>query len=403
MAKIEKLMIYRIYNYEERYGFSAVRTDRHKDRKDSFEERPPLFVKKYIGQGHDDDTINLCKQMKMLKSCENYDTLNTIYDELLACAAFQVKWCRGYLFDGLKRPADIKAISRMIERPLDQLISAIETLIEIGLIEHVYVADVWRTCGKTAAKKWQALINNGNGIISNVKRQTGNGKTPKKNKTAKSRNNKAAKRSRKGKPRTEAAKKSRSRKAETESRNPKPSEDGNRQSQGHQEEQSANTTMPMPNMPTETELSQDEKLSAAFGLHSDSPGKSDTASEAALIRNEEDFARYARQLAPVELKFADEIYAALRCVNEHGPADKWPGLREYVTFIEAMRRAVKAGLGVNALNALSEASIKEAKRLGKQRFTKTWTKSCEACWMSTFNKRLLAYKSKKVQRSEGSG
>jgi hypothetical protein len=356
-----KIKVWRIFHYKERYHFD---TSGHSN-PERFQAGPPKFVKQFIGRGSDVETINFYKQKCTLKAHKLYDTLNTIYDELLELAAYQDENHRGYIVDGMQQPADVKTIASLLNRNINTVKKAIEILHNVGLIEQVSSAVYRQDIGRVSAKKRKPVKTRGSRTANDKRKRD--------------RKNKSAKAEAEGKVKISQKERIKPK----QSTKPKPNKKQRADGKGHQEAQSSSTSpMPKPIKPTESESDQGQEQ-----ITSAPPGHS------------VNFDRTAELLQPQAAPFAVAIYQALKVP---WALESTKGQREYQSIAEAWNRAQRASLGIPGLQRLWDKSTKSATRIGNSTKRKPWgsrywTKSPAAVWMSEFNKRLKAYQIDKVE------
>jgi hypothetical protein len=341
--------IYRIFHYDQRYRFD---TTGHSNR---FQVGPPKFVKLFIGRGDDEETINFYKQKCAIKAHRLYDTLHTVYDELLELAAYQAEKKRGYILDGTMQPADIKAIAGLINRDIRVTKKAVEILIEVGLLEYVPVSEYRRDIGNESADSRQ---------------QTGKNRKPLNNK--RKRKILSESRTRKDKQKTKGF--------ETEFEKWKAIAEAKISHKSQEQNKAKDKSSPNPKInPT---------LSEALGGKPLYSKVSDIPLETVFKEN----------IDVQAMSFAAEVYRLLKMPYMPGTL---AARQELFNYYHAWLGAIKEKLPEPVLMSLWNDSIKSARRIGDRRGRKGGYKKPGAGWRSEFNKNLAIYQGGKASKNSG--
>ncbi len=209
----------------------------------------------------------------------------------------------------------------------------------------------------------------------------------------------------------------------THSDSPSPTTEGKHASTGNAVTQHNQADGPM--CPTESDTSQDQQHGIATPSGTLTESDAGAGSSAALSDRIADvpprsaspgcrgpaksgeFPHQRRSTDPVDQlakiynhdckQFAVEIYEAIRCSY---PVGSRQCNQELGCFATAWETALSKGLPPSVMQGLWDKSVKEAEKLNRKRGRIRFSKSAEAVWMHTFNKRLAARVAEANQKSK---
>ena len=348
--KARPVKVWHIYRFEQRF---EMPDDFRKGR-----QGPLIYTKSFVGSGCDDESIAFMQQIEQLKASPIRAYLRSAFEDLKNIAANRSRKYRGYLLDGMSRPAMVTTIAQWIGLDVAMTKKVLKELESIGLLERVDLPD------------FEA------GGDDKDENATGNGDFPEQGGTGRRPLKKKGKGKGKGKGTVKATglsasgkeKKNKEKKSTKKSRG-----QGKGNSSGTDNENAATSpsSAPKPTKPMEAD--------AGSITHPD--GRTARHRPPVDILDE----RTKKRRTPAQAEFASVIFKILKVPY---PSRSENGARELGNYAQAWGEAQAAGLGTSLLDELWEKSVRSAKKIGIARKRKTYQRSPEAVWRYEFNRRL---------------